>query len=148
VRSNEWLVLSSRIQCSSRNSRYSSRNQTVRFAYVSSLRVKRNPRLYYVNQMHYRHRSWDSELQSAATGKCFYYSTTRYTLLRVGLLHTVKASLQTMFLVLPICASRREFCIFHPKFWITRPKFSGFRTFPFVSMFALNVLQTIDIYLI
>jgi hypothetical protein len=50
-------------------SHYSSRDQTVRFTYVTSVRVEEKKRIYYVNQRHYRHRNWASELQSTAAGK-------------------------------------------------------------------------------
>jgi hypothetical protein len=51
-----------------RSTSYGSRDQTVRFAYVTSLRVE-GKRIYYVNQRHYWQRKWDIELQSTAAGK-------------------------------------------------------------------------------
>jgi hypothetical protein len=46
---------------------YNTWDQTMRFAYVTSLWVERKQThsLYYVNQRHYQHRIWDSDLQTS-----------------------------------------------------------------------------------
>jgi hypothetical protein len=48
---------------------YSGRGESARFAYFTSLWVEGKQRHKYVNKICYRHRNWDSELQSTATGK-------------------------------------------------------------------------------
>jgi hypothetical protein len=57
---------------------YCSRGESVRFAYVTNLRITGKKSIYYVNQGHNRHRKWDSELQNTASEKKMFTVRTVY----------------------------------------------------------------------